>query len=187
MALIPMTVRVAQEESDFLDSLATKHEGILSKQAVMRLLLQQAQQSGWDPLDNGFMLGKPSAAKAPEPERGEGFTSSSKAVTKKKNINSLIKSLPPSLHAHEDLITAFWKTKAGAKSEAGWKLLMTELGKIQEKYGDRVVRDQLELAAANRWKGVSLKNYEQFGLNKPLSEPETDWDAIQASMPRTPW
>ena len=57
---------------------------------------------------------------------------------------------------------------------------MTELGKIQEKYGDRVVREQLELAAAHRWKGISLRNYEQYGINaqKP-TQSGFNWDAIQ--------
>jgi hypothetical protein len=72
------------------------------------------------------------------------------------------KTIPPVLDCHSDVILAFWDHKAGAKSEAAWKLLLTELSKIQERYGERVVRDQLELAAANRFKSVTLKNYEQF-------------------------
>jgi len=164
---------------EFADVIKRHKPQSLSLAAFCAYLIEQA-------LDTGFTLGKPSAAKAAEPERGEGFTSSSKAVNKRKTLNSYLKSLPPSLHAHEDLITAFWKTKAGAKSEAGWKLLMTELGKIQEKYGDRVVRDQLELAAANRWKGVSLKNYEQFGLNKPPArDADIDFEALDKI--KMPW
>ena len=156
-----------------------------TKSIVIRDLIDTARQG----LDTSCTLGKPNAATAAEPEQEQVLPS--KAVTKERTIrNSSIKSIPPSLQAHEDLITAFWKTKAGAKSDAGWKLLMTELGKIQEKYDDRVVRDQLELAAASRWKGVSLRNYEQFGVNtprQPYGKPETDWDAIQAAMPKTPW
>lgn len=88
------------------------------------------------------------------------------------------KEVPPVLDCHSDLILAFWDSKAGAKSEAAWKLLMTELKKIQENYDDRALRDQLELAAASRWKSVTLKNYEQFGLKKPMGKPEFDWDSI---------
>jgi hypothetical protein len=51
MALVTLAVRVAREEHDYLDRLASQHEGILSKQGVVRLLLQQAERSGWDPLD----------------------------------------------------------------------------------------------------------------------------------------
>lgn len=99
------------------------------------------------------------------------------------------KEVPPALECHSDLIFAFWETKAGAKSKQAWALLMTELGKIQDQYDDRALRDQLELAAANRWKSVTLKNYEQFGVNAPrqaYGKPETDWDAIQAEIEKIP-
>ena len=99
------------------------------------------------------------------------------------------KQVPPALECHSELIFAFWETKAGAKSKQAWALLMTELGKIQDRYDDRALRDQLELAAANRWKSVTLKNYELFGLNTPkqaYGKPETDWDAIEASLPTIP-
>ena len=82
------------------------------------------------------------------------------------------------LSCHCDLIAEFWKCKAGAKSDKAWAFFQTELTKIQKKYGDRVLRDQLELATASRWKSVTLKNYEQFGLNKPMGKPEFDWDSI---------
>jgi len=84
----------------------------------------------------------------------------------KKKPLTVKKEIPPSLLCHSDLIHSFWDTKAGAKSKQAWALLMTELGKIQERYDDRVLRDQLELAAASRWKSVTLKNYEQFGLSQ---------------------
>ena len=100
------------------------------------------------------------------------------------------KEVPPALECHSELIFAFWGTKAGAKSKQAWALLMTELGKIQDQYDDRALRDQLELAAANRWKSVTLKNYEQFGVNTPrqaYGKPETDWAAIEAALPKMPW
>ena len=77
------------------------------------------------------------------------------------------KEVPPSLDCHSKLIFSFWEAKAGAKSKQAWSMLMTELGKIQQRYGDRPLREQLELAAASRWKSVTLKNYEQFGLPTP--------------------
>ena len=143
----------------------------LSTTGFINLILDQA-------LDGGCTLGKPSLDRSQD-ERGEGFTSSSSITSNKRTNTCFIKSLPPSLKCHEELVMTFWKTKAGSKSQAGWKLLMTELKKIQESYGDRVVRDQLELAAANRWKGVTLKNYEQFGLNKPQKQSGINWDLIE--------
>ena len=98
--------------------------------------------------------------------------SSSSSITSKKT--SFNKEVPPSLSEHTDLIRAFWKAKSGSKSAAGWKLLMTELGKIQEKYGAKVVADQLELATAQRFKGVSLRNYEQFGIGAKAAAKEPE-------------
>lgn len=116
---------------------------------------------------------------------GEGVGKESEETPRKGT--SWKKTIPLVLDCHSDVILAFWDHKAGAKSEAAWKLLLTELSKIQERYGERVVRDQLELAAANRFKSVTLKNYEQFGIkaatptqaskNKPLGDLQAEVDA----------
>ena len=143
----------------------------LDRKGFVCLILDQA-------LAGGARLIEPSRDRQPD-ERGEGSISTSSITSNKRTNTCFIKSLPPSLKCHEELVMTFWKTKAGSKSQAGWKLLMTELKKIQESYGDRVVRDQLELAAANRWKGVTLKNYEQFGLNKPQKQSGINWDLIE--------
>jgi len=173
-----IVVRITDDDSAWLDSQTRPFH---TKSAVVRDLIHTARQG----VDRPFTLGKPSAETAAKPEQEKVLPL--KAVTIEQPINKRsIKSVPPSLTAHEDLIRAFWKTKAGSKSDAGWKLLMTELGKIQDKYSDRVVRDQLELAAANRWKGVSLRNYEQFGLNTPKQGSEVDWDALD-NMPAFSW
>ena len=58
---------------------------------------------------------------------------------------------------------------------------MTELTKIQDGYGDAALRTQLELAEANRWQGITLANYERFGLpkgNTPAQSGGVDWEAI---------
>ena len=89
------------------------------------------------------------------------------------------KEFRPNLQCHADLIMQFWDAKAGAKSKAAWELLQTELTKIQEKYEDRALITQLELGAANRWKSVTLKNYELFGIQQaPAQKPQVDWDAL---------
>jgi len=174
-----MQLLISGDQKEWLDLQAT---GLRNKSAIIRDLIDLAR--------NGLVGCDTLAERTRDtPEQGEAQVSgasSSKAVTKKKLTNTSSKLLPPSLQAHEDLIGAFWKTKSGAKSDAGWKLLMTELGKIQDKYGDRVVRDQLELAAANRWKGVSFRNYEQFGLNKqPSRDSELDFEALDKI--KMPW
>jgi hypothetical protein len=73
-----------------------------------------------------------------------------------------------SLARHEELVTEFWKVKKGSKGETAWKLLMTELTKIQERYGDAVVEEQLQLAINGKWAGIRLSGYEQY---KPKDAP----------------
>jgi hypothetical protein len=163
MALTALAVRIAPEESDYLDRLALQHEGILSKQGVVRLLLQYAERIGWDPLDRGITLGKPSLLQAAEPEGGEGFTSTSKSLSSSKSSkNKSICAIPTNLEPHTELIQEFWRVKKGSKGEVAWKLLMGELEKIRTKYGSTVVAEQLQLAINGKWQGVQLKNYEQF-------------------------
>ena len=92
------------------------------------------------------------------------------------------------LWGHEDLIRAYWKAKPKNKTAPAWKLLMTELTKIQDGHGDAALRTQLELAEANRWQGVTLANYERFGLpggNTPAKGGGIDWDALDKV--KTPW
>jgi len=152
--------------------LESQSDGLRNMSAIVRDLIDSARLG----VDRPFTLAERPAAEG----RGASTSNSSSTSTKKRTTKSSSLEVPPSLLAHQDLIQPFWKTKQGSKSDAGWKLLMTELGKIQEKYGDRVVREQLELAAAHRWKGISLRNYEQYGINaqKP-TQSGFNWDAIQ--------
>lgn len=151
------------EIDDGLHAIAeSKCPKYLSVTGFINLILDQH-------LDSGVTLTERATASTQEGGASEVSSSNrsntSSSITNK-SINRFIKSLQPSLQCHEDLILGFWKAKTGSKSEAGWKLLNTELIKIQEAYGDKVLRDQLELATANRWKGITLKNYEQFGLKQ---------------------
>ena len=168
------------EIDDGLHAIAeSKCPKYLSVTGFINLILDQG-------LDRGVTLTERATASTQEGGASVVSSSSSSSSITNKSINRFTKSLQPSLQCHEDLILGFWKAKTGSKSEAGWKLLNTELVKIQEAYGDKVVRDQLELATANRWKGVTLKNYEQFGLNKqPHRDDGVDWDALDKI--RTGW
>ena len=100
MALTTLTVRVDQEELDFLDRLALQHEGILSKQGVVRLLLQHAQAAGWDPLDRSGTLGVQSAAGTPS-------TSTSTSIPK--SINSKSKKEGRKRQGYPEAFEVFWK------------------------------------------------------------------------------
>ena len=96
----------------------------------------------------------------------------SKAVTtsSKKTFNKRINT---PIEQHEELIKEFWKGKGGAKSDTAWKLLMTELEKLQKDHGDAVVREQLQLAINGKWKGIQASRYEQFKSPKGNAPAQT--------------
>jgi len=80
-----------------------------------------------------------------------------------------------SLSRHEELIAEFWKVKKGSKGETAWKLLNTELVKLQSKYGDAVVEEQLQLAINGKWAGIRLSNYEQFKAPKGSTPAQPEY------------
>ena len=84
----------------------------------------------------------------------------------------------------KDLIVKFWTEKSGAKSEEAFKLLTGHYGLlgIRRKYGlkdgEKAVKEQLEEAIANKWKSITLKNYEAFKRPKNADkEPVTNHPA----------
>ena len=64
---------------------------------------------------------------------------------------------------------------------------MTELTKISDSYGSDRVDEQLRLAINGKWQSITLRNLENFEKGRPAAKSNTDWDAIQAAMPKTPW
>ena len=150
-------------------------------------------------LDTTLTLGKPTAGRTAE-------VLPHKAVNKEKDVEFSLRAeeahipaaaikkakpthdVPGCLFPHESLIRSYWKAKPKTKTQAAWDLLMRELTKIQDNYGDDVVRDQLVLAEAQRFQSITLKNYEQFGVpksNAPTQADGIDYAALDAI--RTPW
>ena len=73
------------------------------------------------------------------------------------------KNIPGDLQHLQTLIDDFWKVKKGSKSIQAWNLQLTEYRKFIEKYGEQILRDQLEAGIlAGSWKGCTLKNYESI-------------------------
>ena len=71
------------------------------------------------------------------------------------------KNIPDDLQHLQTLIDDFWKAKKGRKSIQAWKQQITEYRKFIQKYGEQILRDQLEAGIlAGSWKGCTLKNYE---------------------------
>ena len=84
------------------------------------------------------------------------------------------KNIPDDLQHLQTLIDDFWKVKKGSKSIQAWKQQITEYRKFIQKYGEQILRDQLEAGIlAGTWKGCTIKNYESINkINKGFVEEE---------------
>ena len=72
------------------------------------------------------------------------------------------KNIPDDLKHLQTLIDDFWKVKKGSKSIQAWKLQITEYRKFIDKYGEQILRDQLEAGIlAGTWKGLKMSHYEE--------------------------
>ena len=121
-------------------------------------------------------------------EEGEVFYTSKEKnilINKEKTKKWIFREnqIPEELQICKDLIAEFWSVKSGAKSEEAFKLLIGSKGLkgIAAKYGGlgsgtglKAIRDQLEEGIANKWKSITLKNYEAYGRPKNADkEPVT--------------
>ena len=84
------------------------------------------------------------------------------------------KNIPDDLLHLQTLIDDFWKVKKGSKSIQAWKQQITEYRKFIQKYGEQILKDQLEQGIlAGTWKGCTIKNYESIRkINNPYVEEE---------------
>ena len=73
------------------------------------------------------------------------------------------KNIPDDLLHLQTLIDDFWKVKKGSKSIQAWKQQITEYRKFIQKYGEQVLKDQLEQGILDgTWKGLKVSNYEHI-------------------------
>ena len=84
------------------------------------------------------------------------------------------KIIPDDLLHLQTQIDDFWKVKKGSKAIQAWKQQITEYKKFIQKYGEKVLRDQLEAGIlAGTWKGCTIKNYESIRkINNSFVEEE---------------
>ena len=84
------------------------------------------------------------------------------------------KIIPEDLKHLQTLIDDFWKVKKGSKSIQAWKQQITEYRKFIQKYGEQILRDQLEAGIlVGTWKGCTIKNYESIRkINNSFVEEE---------------
>jgi len=137
----------------------------LDRKGFLCLLIDQA-------LDTPVTLGVQSAAGTPSTSYSSSTSIEESIKTKNKGAKFVF-SVPPSLDAVRQELTTFWKEyKAGRKSRAAAALLITGCQNLLDKYGEQVLREQIELASANNWQSITLKGYEQFGLpRRPGNAP----------------
>ena len=104
-----------------------------------------------------------------EKEREVFYTSKvhNTRINKEKSKIFSLNSTPPPIHLEfcKDLIEKFWEVKKGSRSKEAYQLLIGPkgLGGISKNHGEKAVMEQLEEAIANKWKSITLRNYEQFG------------------------
>ena len=140
-------------------------------------------------LDSTSTLNVPSR-QAPGPTQGGGSLNKKKDVknsvlaeeahidaeelkaAKRKPVKD--RTIPEALAPYEALIRDWWAVKPKTKTNAAWSLNMTQLTKLLNQYGDSVVRDQLVQAEAFRWQGISVRNYERYGMDTPKKPWETE-------------
>jgi hypothetical protein len=163
----PTTIRIAPELIQACDAVRPTWFSTTS-------FINEMIRKGLDSIDTSVTLGEPSEQHDTQREK-RGSTSNTYIEdnkNKEKNFSKKVRFkfnkalIPFELDAHRDKIETFWKAKQGSKSEAAWTLLLTGLQAIKEKYGDKIVADQLDLAIVGGpkgpWSSITLKNYEQF-------------------------
>ena len=82
------------------------------------------------------------------------------------------------LLAHKSLVVEFWLGKGGSKNQRSWQLLEKGCLEILGSYGQDVLEEQIKLGIANKWKSLSLANYESFKPIKRKEEKELDFEAM---------
>jgi len=151
----------------------------LDRKGFLCLLIDQALD---EPLPTRMIVGKggrgvgasePQASNSQQPEAFNSSLGREELKPSKNKGTKFVFSVPPSLDAVRQELTSFWKEyKAGRKSRAAAALLITGCQDILDKYGEKVLREQIELACANNWQSITLKGYEQFGLpRRPGNAP----------------
>jgi hypothetical protein len=191
--LTQLGVRVSSSEDEFIKSIASQADGVLSKSDVIRLLIQDAMRKGWTPLAN--LVPVPNVALCPagagdteviEMAADECLKITQTAVEKtslppttvREDVGRGVqrgtpkKGVPDLLKPFEDAIRAYWRVKQGSKSDTAWNRLMNNLLKFLDKYGKEVVEEQLGKAESGKWKGIELSNYESMQPAKKAPEPE---------------
>ena len=163
--MTPSRTRIDDNVSEKIKEIQPSH---LSRQAfINELILLGILQKYKEQNNMALYIHKDKQLENKELERKE----QKEKINKKEKQEKII---PEDLQHLQTLIDDFWKVKKGSKSIQAWKQQITEYRKFIEKYGEKVLRDQLEAGIlAGTWKGCTIKNYESIRkINSSFVEEE---------------
>jgi hypothetical protein len=161
-----------------LDKIDAAKPDYLDRKGFLCLLLDQALDASEHSLYDLGKGGRGVGVKSLEISREEGFISSSSIEEEQINPKRrapkqvsdaprkrFIFSVPDDLADYKPDLLAYWREdKGGKKSEAAARTLINGCRAIRDKYGDKVLRDQIEMARGYGWENITLRNYEAHGL-----------------------
>ena len=163
--MTPLRTRIDDNVTEKIKKLQPTH---LSRQAfINELILLGILQKYKEQNNMALYIHKDNKLDKEGLERKEQKEKINKKEKQEKNI-------PDDLQHLQTLIDDFWKVKKGSKSIQAWKQQITQYRKFIEKYGEKVLRDQLEAGIlAGTWKGCTIKNYESIRkINNSFVEEE---------------
>ena len=174
------TVRLDDDQAAWVESQTTRYR---KKADVIRDLIDTARQG----LTGGSNVGAysvgagdqsvrvpavqavpelPTASETAVPAVEDSAETKKKSEEIEKAKKRFVFSVPEDLTPYKPALLEYWREyKTGRKSEKAAKLLITGIRDLLSTYGDAVVREQIELACAGNWRGITVKGYEQYGLS----------------------
>ena len=163
--MTPLRTRIDDNVTEKIKKLQPSH---LSRQAfINELILLGILQKYKEQNNMALYIHKDKELDKEDLERKE----QKEKINKKEKQEKII---PKDLEHLQTLIDDFWKVKKGSKSIQAWKQQIAEYRKFIEKYGEQVLKDQLEAGIlAGTWKGCTIKNYESIRkINNVFVEEE---------------
>ncbi len=150
----PLRTRIDDNITEKIKSLQPSH---LSRQAfINELILLGIIQKYKQKNDMALYINKDRELSKHEIENKE----EKEKINKKEKEEKIV---PDDLKHLEKEILDFWKVKKGSKSLQAWKQQLTEYRKFIQKYGEKVLKDQIEQGILDgTWKGLKISNYEHI-------------------------
>ena len=168
-----MSIKRPTIDQSLIDKIIAIKPKYITTTAFLNMLLEDAyiarceKKKNMTPYIHTMIKGFDEVDKQRELERKE----QKEKINKKEKQEKII---PDDLKHLELPILDFWKVKKGSKSIQAWKQQIKECRKFIDKYGEKVLLDQLDAGIlAGSWKGCTIKNYESIQkINTKFIEDE---------------